>query len=101
MVIIPHSIPNALSNTLANGAKQFVVQEALLMTCMFGLYSLRLTPTTIVFASFDGAEMTTLRAPWEEETCFEAPSTVVNLPVASIMYSAPADFLCEREEASG
>lgn len=90
VVIIPDTIPNSSWRTLASGARQFVVHDAFEMTFMSGLYSFRLTPTTIVLvsASLAGADMTTFLAPaW---MCWLADSVVRNFPVASITYSAPA-----------
>ena len=49
--------------TLARGAKQLVVQEALEMILCSELYESRLTPQTYIGASADGAEMMTFFAP--------------------------------------
>jgi len=49
--------------TLAKGARQFVVQLALDTMSRSGLYSCSLTPTTNIGASLLGAEMTTFLAP--------------------------------------
>ena len=59
------SIPNCSSKTLATGAKQFVVQDAIEITlCFVVSYSLSFTPKTIVISSFlAGAEMITFLAP--------------------------------------
>ena len=79
-------MPNLSLMTLARGARQFVVQEAfeifkrvidgivktdwnLRTTLCSGLYESRLTPTTYIGASAEGAEMTTFFAPplrWAE-----------------------------------
>ena len=65
VVIKPLTIPNSLSKTLATGAKQFVVQDAIeMMLWSLGSYSFSLTPKTIVLSSFlAGAEMITFLAP--------------------------------------
>src|SRR5215472_4119347 len=63
VVIRPSTIPNLSCTTLARGAKQFVVQEALDTTVISFRYLLWLTPTTSMGASFEGAVITTLRAP--------------------------------------
>ena len=58
---MPRLMPNSSHNTLANGAKQFVVQDALeMMWCFAGSYISWLTPITIVKSSFlPGAEINT------------------------------------------
>ena len=48
---------------LASGARQLVVQEALLTTCMSGWYLSVFTPITNMGASADGAEIMTFLAP--------------------------------------
>ena len=78
MVIKPSSIPKVSLITLANGAKQLVVQEAFETTegsyviiispgvnllFMSFLYCSWLTPITNMGASADGAEITTRLAP--------------------------------------
>lgn len=73
--------------TLANGAKQLVVQEAFEITGALGSYSSRLTPQTYIGASADGAEMMTLAAP--PSMCALAFSVVVKTPVDSTTYLAP------------
>ena len=64
-------MPKVFSNTIATGAKQFVVQEPLdIMLCSF-FNSLLLTPWTIVKStSFPGAEIITFLAP--DWICFPA-----------------------------
>src|SRR6266849_6505680 len=61
----PLTIPKLSSSTLAIGATQFVVQEALdRMWCAAGSYASSLTPITIVMSSsLAGAEMMTFFAP--------------------------------------
>lgn len=49
--------------TLARGARQFVVQLALETTSMLGLYVFSFTPTTNIGASADGADIMTFLAP--------------------------------------
>src|SRR5215472_781627 len=63
VVIRPSSMPNLSCTTLARGARQLVVQEALEITVISFRYSLWLTPMTNMGASFEGAVITTLRAP--------------------------------------
>ena len=61
MVIRPFTIPNFSCKTLANGAKQLVVQDALdIILCFDASYLSWLTPITIVISSFvAGAEINT------------------------------------------
>ena len=63
--IRPRSMPNSSLTTLATGARQFVVQLALLMiVCLSGSYMSSLTPSTIVTSSpLAGALMITFLAP--------------------------------------
>ena len=80
-------MPNFSWTTLASGAKQFVVHDALEITVSFPVYLSSLTPITNIGASADGAVMTTFLAPaWR---CGWHLSTVVNTPVDSTTYSAP------------
>src|SRR5215469_5933007 len=60
VVMRPSTIPNLSCTTLARGARQFVVQEALETTVISLRYSWWLTPITNMGASFDGAVITTL-----------------------------------------
>merc|ERR1719341_1455517 len=88
VVIRPSMIPKLSLITLAKGARQLVVQEALDTTWRLLSYFSWLTPITNMGASADGAEMITFFAPplvWAR-----ALSVVVNTPVDSTMYSAPA-----------
>ena len=68
---------------MTTGARQFVVQLALLATvCLAGSYCAQLTPRTKVGTSFSllvGAEMRTRFAP--AARCFAASSPVVKRPV--------------------
>ncbi len=61
VVIRPSTMPNSSLMTLASGARQLVVQEALETTFMSDLYSSWLTPITNMGASAEGAEITTWR----------------------------------------
>ena len=90
MVIRPRSIPKVSSSTLATGARQFVVQEALeRMKCFAGSNVFSLTPMTKVPSSpFAGAEMITRFAP--AAMCFPAPSRSVYLPEDSMTISTPS-----------
>jgi hypothetical protein len=63
VVIKPSTIPNLSLITLASGAKQLVVHEALLNTVIDGSYACSLTPMTNIGASADGAVMITFLAP--------------------------------------
>ena len=89
MVIRPLTIPKLSSSTLAIGATQFVVHEALdTMWCAAGSYASSLTPITIVMSSsLAGAEMMTFFAP--ASRCALAVGPVVNRPVDSITTSTP------------
>src|SRR5215469_12048215 len=60
VVIRPSTIPNLSCTTLARGARQPVVQEALETTVTSLRYPSWLTPITNMGASFDGAVITTL-----------------------------------------
>src|SRR6516164_8642094 len=59
VVIRPSTIPNLSCTTLARGARQFVVQEALETTVISLRYLSWLTPMTNMGASFEGAVITT------------------------------------------
>ena len=80
---------NRSCTTLAAGARQFVVQLALLMIwCWSGSYSPSLTPSTIVMSSpLAGALMMTFFAP--ASMWARAFSASVNRPVDSITMSTP------------
>ncbi len=88
----PFSIPNASFRTLAKGARQLVVQLALLMMlCLAGSYMSSLTPRTMVMSSpLAGALMRTFLAPaamWAR-----AFSASVKRPVDSMTMSTPRSF---------
>src|SRR5580692_4937272 len=82
-------MPKLSSSTLAIGATQFVVQEALeMIVWASGSYLSSLTPITIVMSSsLAGAEMMTFFAP--ASMCAFAVGPVVNRPVDSITTSTP------------
>ena len=64
VVMRPSMMPNLSLMTLARGARQLVVQEALETTVMLGSYLSRLTPqTNIGVSSLEGPESTTTLAP--------------------------------------
>merc|ERR1712225_158853 len=63
VVMRASTISKLSCRTLASGARQLVVHEALEMTSSLGSYLSRLTPQTYIGASADGAEMTTFLAP--------------------------------------
>ena len=92
VVIKPLTIPNFSSITLATGAKQFVVQDAIEITlCLAGSYSWSLTPKTIVLSSFEaGAEMITFLAPASMWAWALVAS--VKKPVDSTTTSTPRSF---------
>src|SRR5690625_3431956 len=80
----PRLMPKASLRTLAIGATQLVVQEALeMMSCVAGSYLSSFTPRTMVMSSpLAGAEMTTFLAP--ASMCFLASSALVKMPVDSM-----------------
>src|SRR5579863_7658244 len=82
-------MPKLSRSTLAIGATQFVVQEALeMIVWASGSYLSSLTPITIVMSSsLAGAEMMTFFAP--ASMCARAAGPVVNRPVDSITTSTP------------
>src|SRR4051812_3696220 len=87
VVIRPSRMPKLSLMTLAKGARQLVVQDALETMFCAELYFSWFTPMTNMGASAEGAEITTflapaMRWPW-------AFSTVVNRPVDSMTKSAP------------
>src|SRR6185437_11810450 len=89
--MVPDLMVNVSLMTLAIGARQFVVQEALETTwCFDGSYLFSYTPSTIVMSSFlAGAEiMTFFTVP---RRCALAFSASVNLPVDSTTTCAPTD----------
>src|SRR4051812_7207184 len=85
----PCLMPTASWATFANGARQFVVHDALEMTsCLSLSYWSSLTPSTIVRSgSVAGAEITTFFAP--ASRCFAASSRLVKKPVDSSTTSTP------------
>ncbi len=87
--IRPRRIVNRSWTTLAAGARQFVVQLALLMIwCWSGSYFPSLTPRTIVMSSpLAGALMMTFFAP--ASMWARALSASVKMPVDSITMSTP------------
>ncbi len=82
-------MPNSSLSTLAIGARQLVVHDALEMTCGWSAsYSSWLTPITIVMSSLEaGAEMITFLAPASMWACALVAS--VKKPVDSTTTSAP------------
>ena len=92
VVIRPRSIVNESLRTLAIGARQLVVQDALLMMwCLLGSYAESLTPRTTVKSSFfAGAETMTFCAP--ASMCALALVASVKKPVDSMTTSAPSSF---------
>src|SRR5207253_4646340 len=87
VVIRPRLMPHLSCTTLANGARQLVVHEALEMIAS-PLYLAWFTPyTNIGVSSFEGAEMITFFAP--AVRCFSAEALSRKRPVDSITTSAP------------
>ncbi len=82
-------MPTVSLMTFANGARQFVVHDALEMTWWLSLsYWSKLTPrTTVMSGSVAGAEMTTFWAP--ASRCLAASARLVKKPVDSMTTSAP------------
>src|SRR5690606_8149207 len=82
VVIEPCTIPNLSFRTLAIGARQLVVHEALEITVSVAFNTLWLTPyTTVASTSVPGAEMMTFFAP--ALRCRPAFSLLVKIPVHS------------------
>src|SRR5918993_1305194 len=92
VVIHPLRTPNRSWMTLASGARQFVVHDALeMMWCVEGSYLSSLTPrTTVISGPLAGAVMITFFAP--AVRCFVAPSRLVKIPVDSKTTSTPRSF---------
>src|SRR3984893_6333130 len=91
VVMVPLTILKLSLTTLAIGARQFVVQDALeIMWCLAASYTPSFTPRTTVTSSFfAGAEMITfLTGP---RMCFLASLASVKWPVDSSTIWAPTD----------
>src|SRR3712207_1453380 len=85
----PRSMPKLSLSTLASGASQLVVQDALLMIVFEPSYFSWLTPMTMVRSSpVAGAEITDFLAP-PASTCLRASSALVKKPVDSTTTSTP------------
>jgi len=88
VVMRPSTIPQLSLTTLAKGARQLVVQEALDTTSISLVYVSWLTPITKVGdPSLDGADMITFEAP--PARCPEALSVSKKTPVDSHTKLAP------------
>src|SRR6202040_2796738 len=89
VVMIPARIPTLSCSTLATGARQLVVQEALEITVWLLFSTLWFTPYTMVASTSSppGAEITTFFAP--PLRCAPAFALLVNSPVHSSTYSTP------------
>src|ERR1035438_992328 len=87
--MVPHTILKLSLMTLAMGARQLVVQDALEITwCFAGSYLSSLTPNTMVMSSLlAGAVMMTFFT--GPRRCCLASSALVNLPVDSTTTCAP------------
>src|SRR5947209_14381842 len=92
VVISPLTIPNDSWRTLAIGARQLVVQEALERIRSLGLIVWSLTPMTTVASSLSlaGAERITRPAP--ASMCFWRSAFLVNRPVDSRATWHPSAF---------
>src|SRR5574344_147023 len=83
----PSVMPKLSLRTLAIGARQLVVQDALETNLVPFTYASKLTPqTNIGVASLEGADITTYFAP--ASICACAFSSVKKSPVDSTTYSA-------------
>src|SRR4051812_37108671 len=82
VVIEPCTMPKLSFNTLAIGARQLVVHDALQIMVSVDFNTLLFTPnTTVASTSVPGAEMMTFFAPAAK--CKPAFSLLVNMPVHS------------------
>src|SRR6188768_1386810 len=92
VVIHPFLMPKDSCSTLASGARQLVVHDALeRMWCDLGSYLSSLTPSTTEKSGFfAGAVMMTFFAP--AARCFAALSRSVKRPVDSKTTSTPRSF---------
>ena len=90
MFMKPRLMPKFSSSTLAKGARQLVVQEALdTMLSTAGSYWSSFTPITMVLSTFlPGAEMSTFLAP--ASRCARALVPSVKKPVDSTTTSTPS-----------
>src|SRR5690606_3835060 len=90
VVIRPRLMPHLSCSTLATGARQFVVHDALEMMAS-PLYVPWFTPNTNMgVSSLEGADRMTFFAP--ASRCFWAEALSRNRPVDSITTSAPTSF---------
>src|SRR5919197_5388963 len=91
VVIVPLTILKLSCTTLAIGARQFVVHDALeMMLCLAGSYVSSFTPSTMVMSSFfAGAEMMTFFT--GPRMCLRASSALVKWPVDSTTTSTPSE----------
>src|SRR5437660_10912039 len=91
VVMVPLTILKLSCTTLAIGARQFVVQEALeTIWCLAGSYLSWLTPSTMVTSSFfAGAVMMIFFT--GPRMCFLASLASVKRPVDSITTCAPTE----------
>ena len=92
VVIRPDLIPKLSSSTLAIGAKQFVVHDALETILSSGFKSLSFTPKTIVasISSLGGTVSNTFLAP--ADMCLLRDSLSLKIPVDSITTSTSNSF---------
>src|SRR5580704_19302755 len=89
VVMMPAAMTKLSCSTLAIGARQFVVHDALEITVMSLVIDLWFTPYTMVASTWSpGAEISTLRAP--SVISADAFSLLVKMPVHSNATSTPA-----------
>src|SRR6266478_9205141 len=91
VVMVPLLMPKVSCKTLATGARQFVVHEALETTlCFAGSYVLSFTPRTKVASGASaGAEIITFFT--GARRCFLASAPLVKSPVDSTTISVPTE----------
>src|SRR5208337_3451482 len=91
VVIVPQTILKLSWMTLAIGARQFVVHDALEMTwCFAASYLSSLTPNTTVMSSLVAGAVIMTFFTGPRRCCF-ASSALVNFPVDSMTTCAPTD----------
>jgi hypothetical protein len=85
-------MPKVSSKTLATGARQLVVQEALLTSWQASFSSWSLTPSTMMASTSVGSRGGTVRITFRAPAsrCGSSSLRVRNLPVASITTSTPS-----------
>src|ERR1035441_8886276 len=88
--MVPHTILKLSLMTLAMGARQLVVQDALEITwCFAGSYLSSLTPNTMVMSSLLAGALMMIFFTGPRRCCL-ASSSWVNLPVEKVISTPPA-----------